>query len=103
MTKRKRAKQQTNEEHMLLWPLIDQAEQGEDELVKYLLHCGITADDIGEAGDVQRAILEHYRRPDGTYAIDAAAHDLLRWPPIAARIKQHKRSSSLRSGLPTSQ
>jgi hypothetical protein len=35
--------------------------------------------------------LEHYRRPDGTYDLDAAAHDWFRWPPIAARVKELKR------------
>jgi hypothetical protein len=87
------AKQQIDDEHMILLPFIDQAEQGEDELARYVLHCGITADDIGDAGDVQGAILGHYRRPDGTYDIAAAAHDLMRWSPIAARIKQLKRAS----------
>jgi hypothetical protein len=76
---------------MLLWPFLDFAEQGEDELCKYLLHCGIGADDVRAAGDAEKAILAHYRKPDGTPDIDAAAHDLLRWPPIAARIKEIKR------------
>jgi hypothetical protein len=31
------------------------------------------------------AILNHYRRPDGKQNIEAAAHDLARWPPIATR------------------
>ena len=50
-------------------------------------------DDIRDAGDAQSAILGHYHRPDGRYDIDAAAHDLARWPPIAARIKELKRAS----------
>jgi len=37
------------------------------------------------------AVLNHYRRPDGKQSIDAALHDLARWPPIAARIKELKR------------
>ena len=65
--------------------------EGDDALARYLVHCGIDDDDIGRAGNVQSAILEHYRRPDGKYDIGAAAHDLARWPPIVARLKELKR------------
>jgi hypothetical protein len=87
------AKQQIDDEHMILMSFIDQADQGEDALARYLVHCGITANDIGDAGDVQRAIFRHYRQADGKYDIAAAAYDLIRWPPIAARIKQLKRGN----------
>jgi hypothetical protein len=81
----------TEDELMVLSPFLDFAEEGTDQLAKYLLHCGIDEADIGHAGNVQAAILGHYRRLDGTYDIDAAAHDLARWPPIAARVKELKR------------
>jgi hypothetical protein len=79
------------DETMILGPFLDFAEEGDDALAKYLLHCGVDGDDIRDAGDVQGAILNHYRRPDGKQDIAAAAHDLARWPPIAARIKELKR------------
>jgi hypothetical protein len=63
----------TKDESMILWPFLDFAEEGNDQLARYLLHCGIDDADIGDAGDVQAAILWHYRRLDGTYDIDAAA------------------------------
>ena len=78
---------------MVLWPFLDFAEEGDDALARYLLHCGIDGDDIGRAGDPQAAILEHYRRPGGSYDVDAAAHDLARWPPIAERVKQLERAA----------
>jgi hypothetical protein len=88
----------TKDESMILWPFLDFAEEGNDQLARYLLHCGIDDADIGQAGDVQAAILDHYRRRDGTYDIGAAAHDLSRWPPIAARVKELKRERRAQAG-----
>jgi hypothetical protein len=85
-------------EKMILWPFSDLAEDDIDELAKYLLHCGIDDADISSAGDVEAAILGHYRRLDGTYDIAAAAHDLSRWPPIAARVKELKRERRVQPG-----
>jgi hypothetical protein len=81
----------TTDEAMILAPFLDFAEEGNDILAKYVLHCGIDNDDIRDAGDVQAAILNHYRRLDGQQDIEAAAHDLARWPPIVARLKELKR------------
>ena len=89
---------QTEDELMILWPFVDFAEEGDDQLARYLLHCGIDGDDVGRAGDAQAAILDHYRRLDGTYDIAAAAHDLSRWPPIAARVKELKRERRAQAG-----
>ena len=86
----------TADEAMILGPFLDFAEGGQDTLAKYLLHCGIDNDDIRDAGDVQVAIFNHYRRPDGRQDIGTAAHDLARWPPIAARIKELKRAKAAR-------
>jgi hypothetical protein len=79
------------EEAMILDSFLRCAERGEDELARYLLHCGINNSDIDAAGDIPRAILAHYRRPLGNYDIDAVAHDWFRWPPVVARIKELKR------------
>jgi hypothetical protein len=79
------------EEAMILETFLHFAEKGVDEFARFFLHCGIDNADIEFAGDIQSAILEHYRRPDGTYDIDAVAHDWFRWPPIAARVKELKR------------
>ena len=59
-----------------------------DELVDFLIHCRVTSDDIArQDGDIGEAVLAHYERADG-YDIDAAAHDLATWPPIAQRIAE---------------
>jgi hypothetical protein len=73
---------------MILAPFIDFAEEGDDELARFLIHVGIEAEDI-EDGNVERAILRHYKTRDG-YDITAVAHDLARWPPIAARVREHR-------------
>src|SRR5262249_52496060 len=95
MTSKKRKSQKPNEdEAMILGSFLDFAEKGEDEFARFLLHCGIDNNDIELAGDIQSAILEHYRRPDGTYDIDSVAHDWFRWPPM----QPASRNSSVRSG-----
>jgi hypothetical protein len=81
----------SKDECTVLAVFIDFAKEGDDALAKYVAHCGITVDDIDRAGDNLKAILGHYRRLDGSYDIDAVAHDLARWPPVAARIKELKR------------
>ena len=78
------------DEGMILGPFMDFAGQGEDDLAEYLFHVGIPPEAISAAGDVQSAILKHYRRRGGKYDIDTAAADLLSWPPIAARVKELK-------------
>ena len=75
----------------LLWPFLDAAEQGEEELAQYLQHCGITAKDIAEAGDVQNAVMKHYRLTTGSYDIGQAAEDLSSYPSIAKRIRELRR------------
>ena len=74
---------------MILAPFIDFVEEGGDELARFLIHVGIEAEDIQD-GDVERAILRHYR-VNGGYDVTPVAHDLARWPPIAARIRELKR------------
>lgn len=68
---------------------LDGAEQnGIDELCRMLIHVGITAKDIEAAdGNTVNAILAHYRKPDG-YAWEMVADDMIRYPPIAARIRE---------------
>ena len=90
-SKKPKSEKLTEDEAMILGSFLDFAEKGEDVFARFLLHCGIDNNDIELAGDIQSAILEHYRRPDGTYDIDAVAHDWFRWPPIAARVKELKR------------
>jgi hypothetical protein len=94
--KKRNASDKQNEQDaaMILDCFLDFQEKGVDELARYLLHCGIDHHDIDHAGgDIANAILEHYRRPGsgGGYDTDAMAHDLFRWPPIAARVKELKR------------
>jgi hypothetical protein len=86
------------EEAMILDSFLDFAKRGEDEVARYLLHCGITCQDIDAAGDIPSAILAHYRQPSGHYDIDAMVHDWFRWPPVVARIKELKRERSEQQG-----
>jgi hypothetical protein len=92
VSKKPKADKLTEDEAMILETFLQFAERGEDEFARYFIHCGIDNYDIELAGgDIQSAILEHYRRPGGGYDIDAVAHDWFRWPPIAARVKELKR------------
>jgi hypothetical protein len=62
-----------------------------DQLADFLEHCGVSSDDIARHdGDVAETVLAHYETPGG-YDIDAAAHDLATWPPIAKRIAESRR------------
>jgi hypothetical protein len=91
VSKRPKTDKLVEAEAMILGSFLQFAERSVDEFVRCLFHCGIDKDDIDFAGDVPSAILEHYRRPGGSYDVDAVAHDWFRWPPIAARVKELKR------------
>jgi hypothetical protein len=39
----------TADEELVLWPFQGFAEEGDEALARYLVHCGIDADDIGRA------------------------------------------------------
>jgi hypothetical protein len=80
-----------NQEAMILESFLRFAERSEDEVARYLLHCGITYQDIDAADDIPSAILAHYRQPSGHYDVEALVHDWFRWPPVVARIKELKR------------
>jgi hypothetical protein len=69
---------------ILAWFLGFQ-EEGDEELARYIVHCGI---DIDAAEDLDDAIVAHYRLPDGTYDIERAGHDLATYPPVAVRIAE---------------
>jgi hypothetical protein len=91
MSKQRKPKPETPAERkaILLWPFIDFAEQGEDQLVAYLTHVGINDVMVKYAGNVELAVLAHYRIGNSDhYDIDKAARDLAAWPPIARRIAE---------------
>ena len=68
---------------MTLAPYLDMLEEGDhDGVAELLVHAGIVTNGSG----VEAAVLAHYRKKDGSYDIQAAAHDLRRFPPNAARI-----------------
>ena len=67
--------------------------QGLDELRSYVVHCGITPDDIDRCGSTKAAILDHYRAgaPSDAiniYDIALVAYDLSRWPPVVERLRE---------------
>jgi hypothetical protein len=81
-------------EYEALAAFIDFHEEGPEELARYLLHCGIDSEALDAAGgNVEAAILEHYRTPRG-YDVDRVAYDLARWP----RLLRWFASSKPRSG-----
>ncbi len=75
---------------ILLWPFLNFAEKGMDELVAYLLHVGIDDKAIKYAGGTaEAAILNHYRiGTSDHFDFDKAGNDLASWPPIARRIAE---------------
>ena len=92
--KRKASDKQKDQDEAIILRTVSRISGGSglDEFCRYLKHCGIGLDDIDyNGGDIAAAILENYRKPDGGYDLDAAAHDFFRWPPIAARVKELKR------------
>ena len=66
----------------ILWPFLACLERGEDEIVAYLEHCGITAEDIDRYDSVELAILAHYRRQGDDHASrpECVVNDFARWP-----------------------
>ena len=84
-------KQNDQDAAKILQSFLDFNDKGLDVFCRFLLQCGITIEDIDATGDIPSAILEHYRKPDGGYDLDAVAHYWFRWPPIAARVKELKR------------
>jgi DNA/RNA-binding domain of Phe-tRNA-synthetase-like protein len=70
---------------ILAWFADFQEHDGDEELTRYVVHCGI---DIDAAAELDDAIAAHYRLPSGIYDIERAANDLATYPPIAARIEE---------------
>jgi hypothetical protein len=91
MKNSRKTRTKADEEAIILDSFLRFAERGEDELARYLLHCGIDNHDTDASGDIPSAILAHYRRPSGRYDMDAMVHDWFRWPSVVARIKELKR------------
>ena len=83
MTRSQKALTLDEQKRLILAPYIDMLEEGDpDGVAQLIVHAGI----IMVGSDVEAAILAHYKKRDGSYDIEAAAHDLRRFPPIAARI-----------------
>lgn len=80
------------QENQVLAFFDDLADRGHDytELAKFLLHVGVDSAVINRAGGVVPAILNHYRF-GRRYDVALLARDLVRFPPIAARIEALKR------------
>ena len=74
--------------NMILAMFFGEGDDDGESFLELVDHCHI---DLGACnGDVKQipnVIAAHYRRGRG-YDIDRAAHDLLTYPPVAARIKE---------------
>lgn len=70
---------------------VDLIEQDEDctELCRFLLHIGIDNTLIEQAGGPIPAILDHYRCGH-SYDTALLTRDMVRYPPIAGRIRELK-------------
>jgi hypothetical protein len=81
---------QTAKQHeaLILAPFLDIATEDGSALASFMAHCGI---DVATSKAARDQILDHYRLPNGKYDVDLVARDLLRWPPIAARIDERRR------------
>ncbi len=75
--------------------LLDFAEDGAEQLGKYLVHIEFDISAISSTDELLPAFYGHYRIGQGTYDTDMAAHDLLTWPPIAAEVFRLMESRSL--------
>lgn len=75
---------------------------GIDDLIEYLLHCGIPFVVLAAADKRGLApiILAHYRIKPGVYDIDRVAADMVRWPPIAEEIARLEKKKRLPGKLP---
>lgn len=91
--KRSTSQRERNEDDELLWPFRECKD--DRELADYMLHCGITGNDFERCGTLESTVRDHYRRLAPTHEgrIACAANDLLRWPPIAARVRELQTSS----------
>lgn len=84
----------------ILFMLTDFAEDP-DRLGKYLDHIGFDISAISDPKALPDAFVAHYRVRQGEYDIDRASHDLLTFPPIAARVFQlmEKQRQSNKTGV----
>ena len=91
MTHEKSPSRETAEEQraLVMAMFLDSAGDDNGERVLALIdHCGIDlAACNGDVKQVPNVIAAHYRVGRG-YDIDRAAHDLLTYPPVAARIEE---------------
>ena len=67
-----------------------------DEVCRFLIHCGITGNDITRAGgNWGVAVLRNYLTIDG-YDMEKAGQDLATFPPVAARLEELKDEAEYR-------
>lgn len=80
---------------LTLWPFVEASEHGLDDFCRLLIHVGITVVDLDQSASAEEAILHHYRKPTG-YDWEKVADDLVRYPPIANRIRQLREEKQVR-------
>jgi hypothetical protein len=87
------------QEGWVLAPFIDMAEHDTDEVGRFILHVGITAEAMKAAsGDVAQAILTHYRCCSHGYDVERVASDLATFPPIARRVAELRYEREIKRG-----
>jgi hypothetical protein len=89
-SKQKRAKTNAAAERDAIFAMF--FGEGDDDGEGFLAlvdHCGVDLSAChGDVKQIPNVIAGHYRLAHGRYDIDRAAHDLLTYPPVAARIKE---------------
>lgn len=71
-----------------------------DDIARFILHTGLTKEDIKAAGgDLEQAILNHFRCGCGRgYDVERLYKDFETYPPIARRITEIKYENAVKRG-----
>ena len=74
-------------------------EEGIDDAARFIIHTGLTKEEQDKAGDLEQAILNHYRCGCGRgYDVERVYQDLVTYPRIARRIVEIKYENAVKRG-----
>ena len=75
--------------NMILSMFFSEGDDDGEGFLELVDHCGIDLSAChGDVMQIPNVIAAHYRLAQGRYDIDRAAHDILTYPPVAARIAE---------------
>ena len=74
-------------------------EEGIDDAARFIIHTGLTKEEQDKAGDLEQAILNHYRCGCGRgYDVERLYDDFFTYPRIAKRIAEIKYEREVKRG-----